>query len=195
MLVLASRSPRRAELLAAAGFEFRIRSADIDETPRAGEDPASYTLRVAEEKSAAVAHADDEIVLAADTVVVRAGEIMGKPKDAADAFRMLTALSGGRHEVITAICLRNACRSIRDLSSTAVWFAPLTEEEIQWYVNSGEPMDKAGAYGIQGLGSRFIDRIEGSYANVVGLPVAMVYRLLRNLGTGLTFPRRSARED
>jgi septum formation protein len=178
MLVLASRSPRRAELLAAAGIEFRVRAADVDETLRAGEDPAQYALRLAEEKAAAVTLADNEIALAADTIVVLAGEIMGKPRDAADAYRMLAALSGRRHEVITAICLRNAVRTVRDLSSTAVWFAALTAEEIQWYVDSGEPMDKAGAYGIQGLASRFIDRIEGGYANVVGLPVARVYRLL-----------------
>ena len=118
-------------------------------------------------------------MLAADTIVVLAGEIMGKPKDAADAARMLTALSGQRHEVITAICLRSAGGTLTDLTSTAVWFAPLSEEEIQWYVASGEPMDKAGAYGIQGLASRFIDRIEGSCANVVGLPVARVYQFLR----------------
>jgi septum formation protein len=184
MLVLASRSPRRAELLTAAGIEFRIRVVDIDETPFAGEEPELYALRLAGEKAAAAASVnhksdnEDEIVLAADTIVVLAGEIMGKPKDAADASRMLTALSGRRHEVITGICLRNAGRTIRDLSSTAVWFAPLSAQEIQWYVDSGEPMDKAGAYGIQGLASRFIERIEGEYANVVGLPVARVYRAL-----------------
>jgi septum formation protein len=106
---------------------------------------------------------------------------MGKPKDAADAARMLAALSGRRHDVITAVCLRNPARAIRESSSTAVWFAQMTAEEIQWYVDSGEPMDKAGAYGIQGLASRFIVRIEGEYSNVVGLPVALVYRLLRAL--------------
>ncbi|MGD1070642.1 MAG: Maf family protein [Bryobacteraceae bacterium] len=180
MLVLASRSPRRAELLAAAGIEFCVRAADVDETPLAGEAPRQYALRMADTKASAVALGDDEIALAADTVVVLAGEIMGKPKDSADASRMLSALSGRRHEVITAICLRNTGRTISDLSSTAVWFAPLSEEEIQRYVASGEPMDKAGAYGIQGLASRFIDRIEGSYANVVGLPVARVYQLLRD---------------
>jgi septum formation protein len=180
MLVLASRSPRRAELLAAAGIEFCVRAADVDETPRAAEDPEKYALRVAEAKAAALPLGKGEIVLAADTIVVLAGEIMGKPKDLADASRMLTALSGRRHEVITAICLRSAGRTICDVSSTAVWFAPMTEEEIRWYVASGEPMDKAGAYGIQGLASRFIERIEGSYTNVVGLPVARVYQLLRD---------------
>jgi septum formation protein len=181
MLVLASRSPRRAELLGAAGIEFRVEAADIDETPRPGEDAAQYALRLAADKSAAVAVSADDIVLAADTVVVLAGEIMGKPKDVADASRMLTALSGRRHDVITAICLRHAGRAISELSSTAVWFAPLNAREILWYVDSGEPMDKAGAYGIQGLASRFIVRIEGEYTNVVGLPVAQVYRLLSQI--------------
>ncbi len=179
MLVLASRSPRRAELLLAAGFEFTVRVADIDETPLSGETPRDYVLRVAEEKARAVAAAEDEIVLAADTSVVLAGEIMGKPGDAADASRMLRALAGERHEVITGICLKRGRRAVRDLASTAVWFAPMTGEEIRDYVASGEPMDKAGAYGIQGLASRFIDRIDGSYTNVVGLPVALTYRLLR----------------
>jgi septum formation protein len=182
MLVLASRSPRRAGLLAAAGIEFRVRPADVDETPGAGEDPEQYALRVAGDKAAAVTLADHETVLAADTVVALAGEIMGKPKDAADASRMLAALSGRRHDVITAICLRNAGVVVRESSSTAVWFAHLTAQEIEWYVASGEPMDKAGAYGIQGLASRFIARIEGDYPNVVGLPVARVYRLLSGLG-------------
>jgi septum formation protein len=187
MLVLASRSPRRAELLAAAGIEFSVRAADVDETPLPEENPEHYVVRVAEAKAGAVALGDDEIVLAADTTVVLAGEIMGKPMDPADAMRMLTALSSQRHEVITAVCLRNSHRTITDLSSTAVWFAPLSVGEIQWYVASGEPMDKAGAYGIQGLASRFIDRIEGSYTNVVGLPVARVYQLLRELAGGADF--------
>jgi septum formation protein len=178
MLVLASRSPRRADLLAAAGFEFRVEAADIDETPRPGEDAAQYALRLATAKAAAVTVSDNDVVLAADTVVVLAGEIMGKPKHAADASRMLAALSGRRHDVITAICLRRAGGAISELSSTAVWFTSLNAREIQWYVDSGEPMDKAGAYGIQGLASRFIVRIEGEYTNVVGLPVAQVYRLL-----------------
>jgi len=187
MLVLASRSPRRAELLAAAGIEFSVRAADVDETPLPEENPEHYVVRVAEAKAGAVALGDDEIVLAADTTVVLAGEIMGKPMDPADAMRMLTALSSQRHEVITAVCLRNSHRTITDLSFSAVWFAPLSVEEIQWYVASGEPMDKAGAYGIQGLASRFIERIEGSYTNVVGLPVARVYQLLRELAGGADF--------
>ncbi len=122
---------------------------------------------------------DDEIVLGADTTVVLRNEIMGKPKDALDAARMLRALSGNRHEVITGICLKRGDRVVRDIACTSVWFAPLSDTEIADYVASGEPMDKAGAYGIQGLASKFVDRIDGSYSNVVGLPVALTYRLLR----------------
>jgi septum formation protein len=177
-LVLASRSPRRAELLTAAGFEFTVRATDVDETPRDGEDPREYVLRLAEEKARAVEASDDETVLAADTTVVLGNEIMGKPADAADAVRMLRALAGRRHEVITAIGLRRGDRVVRDIASTSVWFAPLSETEIADYVTSGEPMDKAGAYGIQGLASKFIERIDGSYSNVVGLPVALVYHCL-----------------
>jgi septum formation protein len=178
-LVLASRSPRRAELLAAVGIEFTVRAGDVDETPLDGEAPRDYVLRIAETKARAVQPNDDEIVLAADTTVVLRNEIMGKPKDAADAARMLRALAGNRHEVITGICLKRGDHVVRDLASTAVWFALLSDTEIADYVASGEPMDKAGAYGIQGLASKFIDRIDGSYSNVVGLPVALTYRLLR----------------
>jgi septum formation protein len=178
-LVLASRSPRRAELLRAAGFEFSVRVAEVDETPREGEPAREYVLRLAAEKARAVTAEADEIVLAADTTVVLGNEIMGKPVNEADAARMLRALAGQRHEVITGICLRRGVREVCDVASTAVWFAELSEGEIADYVASGEPMDKAGAYGIQGLASRFIERIEGSYSNVVGLPVALTYRLLR----------------
>jgi septum formation protein len=181
-LVLASRSPRRAELLAAAGIAFTVRAADIDETPRTGEAPRDYVLRIAEEKARAVPSSESETVLAADTSVVLGTEIMGKPTDAADAARMLRALAGRKHEVITAVCLKRGQYVVRDCETTSVWFARLTDDEIESYVASGEPMDKAGAYGIQGLASRFIDRIDGSYSNVVGLPVALVYRRLREFG-------------
>ena len=179
MLVLASRSPRRAELLQAAGIPFIVRVADVDETALEGELPRDYVLRVAEEKARAVS---GDIILAADTTVVLGNEIMGKPKDAADAIRMLRALSGQRHQVITGICLMRGNEILRDIEYTDVWFSALTDDEIKDYVASGEPMDKAGAYGIQGLASRFIDRINGSYTNVVGLPVALVYRRLLELG-------------
>ena len=178
-LVLASRSPRRAELLTAAGFEFTVRAADVDETPRDGEDPFTYVVRLAMDKADAVPVNDGEIVLAADTTVVLDGQIMGKPTDAADATRMLRALAGRRHEVITAICLRYGDQVETDNSQTYVWFVPLNEAEIADYVASGEPMDKAGAYAIQGLGSKFVDRIEGCYSTVVGLPMSLVYRDLK----------------
>jgi septum formation protein len=177
-LVLASRSPRRAELLKAAGFEFTVRVADVDETPRDGEAPRDYVLRVAKEKACAVEADSDEIVLAADTTVVLGSEIMGKPTDSANAARMLRALAGKQHEVITAICIKRGDEVTTDIATTAVWFAPLSDAEIAEYVASGEPMDKAGAYGIQGLASKFIGRIDGSYSNVVGLPVALTYRLI-----------------
>jgi nucleoside triphosphate pyrophosphatase len=178
-LILASRSPRRAELLAAAGVKFTVRTADIDETPRSGEDPVDYVLRLAEEKASAVPCGEDETVLAADTTVVLGREILGKPLDRADAARMLRALSGRKHEVMTGVCVRNQQRTVREACVTAVWFAPMSAAEIEEYVASDEPMDKAGAYGIQGMASRYVERIDGSYTNVVGLPVAMVYRLLR----------------
>jgi septum formation protein len=181
MIVLASRSPRRAELLRNAGFDFVVRAAEIDETPRPGEAALNYALRLAEEKNLAVESNDNETVLAADTVVVLGSQIMSKPADAADARRMLTALSGRKHEVITAISLRCGPRILNDSELTAVWFSALSEDEIESYIASGEPMDKAGAYGIQGIASRYIDRIDGSYTNVVGLPVAMVYRRLAEL--------------
>jgi septum formation protein len=180
-LVLASRSPRRAELLRAAGIEFTVRSAEIDETPREGEAPREYVLRLAKEKALAVPADETERVLAADTTVVLGAEIMGKPVDAADATRMLRALAGRKHQVITGVCLKRGDEIAADIASTDVWMAPMSDAEIAEYVASGEPMDKAGAYAIQGLASRFIERIDGSYSNVVGLPIALVYRLLRSL--------------
>ena len=177
--MLASRSPRRAELLAAAGIPFVVRAADIDETPQPGELPRDYVLRMAEEKARAVSAAESETVLAADTTVVLGIEILGKPVDAADAARMLGVLAGRRHEVLTAICiLWSDGRMALDVASTAVWFSAMSAGEIEEYVASGEPLDKAGAYAIQGIASRWVERIEGSYGNVVGLPVALVYRLI-----------------
>lgn len=181
MLILASRSPRRSELLRAAGIDFIVRTADIDETPGPGEQASDYVLRLAESKARAIDRAAGEIILAADTTVVLDGEILGKPADKADAIRMLTTLSGKRHEVMTGICVGRDGKFTTDLSVTAVWFSPMTSGEIQSYVDSGEPMDKAGAYAIQGLASRYIPRIEGSYANVVGLPIDRVHRLLNSL--------------
>jgi septum formation protein len=179
MVVLASQSPRRAEILRQAGIPFTVRAVSIDETPLPGEKPEDYVVRLAEGKALAVACEPGEVVLGADTTVVIDGEMLGKPADAADAHRMLAKLSGRRHEVMTGICLKHGPRVIRDSETTEVWFTPMSEREIAEYVASGEPMDKAGAYAIQGLASKYIERIEGCYFNVVGLPVALVYRHLR----------------
>lgn len=181
MLILASASPRRTELLTRAGIEHTVCPADIDESVRPAEAPLDYALRLAKEKALAVDAPPGDTVLAADTIVVSDGEIMGKPRDVADATRMLRKLSGQRHEVITGVCLRRGDTCLVEAATTAVWFAPVNDEEIAWYVASGDPMDKAGAYGIQGLCSRFITKIEGSHPNVVGLPVALVYRMLGRL--------------
>jgi septum formation protein len=179
MLVLASQSPRRAEILRNAGIPFTVRVGPVDETPLEAERPGSYVRRLAHAKALAIDAAPDEVVLAADTTVVAHGELLAKPADTAEARRMLLMLSGRRHEVLTGICLRRGDQVITDHASTAVWFAPLTSHEIDEYVASGEPMDKAGAYAIQGLASKFVERIDGCYFNVMGLPVALVYRHLR----------------
>jgi len=181
MLVLASQSPRRSEILRQAGIDFIVRVADVDESLLDGESAANYVQRLAEAKAAAVPADDGHVVLGADTTVVVDDHILAKPEDAADARRMLMLLSGRRHEVLTGICLRGDGRVIRDYASTGVVFAPLTAEEIEAYVASGEPMDKAGAYAIQGLASKFVERIEGDYFNVMGLPVSLVYRHLKEM--------------
>jgi septum formation protein len=180
MLVLASQSPRRREILTAAGIDFVARGVSVPEEHRPGESPESYVLRLAETKARAVEAAPGDIVLGADTVVVAAGQILEKPRDGADAARMLALLSGRVHDVITGICLLRGDRTILDTACTRVYFAELSDHDIVTYVTSGEPMDKAGAYAIQGLASKFIDRIEGEYFNVVGLPVALVYRHLKS---------------
>src|SRR5579872_1735576 len=181
MLVLASQSPRRSEILSAAGIEFVVRAASVAEEPRAGESAAEYVVRLAVDKARAVDAAADDVVLGADTVVVVDGAILEKPRDHRDAARMLRMLAGRTHEVITGICLLTSDRRIVDTAATRVYFAPMSEREIEDYVASGEPVDKAGGYAIQGLASKFIDRIEGDYFNVVGLPVALVYKHLRTL--------------
>jgi septum formation protein len=182
--VLASASPRRAELLSAAGFDFEVIPADVDETPAAGEPPREYALRVARAKADHVARqfSDDRVILAADTVVVAGERLMGKPSDAADAESMLRALSGVVHEVHTAVVVRTGDRRLEQVVTTAVRFNPLTSQEIAWYISTGEAEGKAGAYAIQGRAARFIDRIDGSWSNVVGLPISTVYRLLSEAG-------------
>ena len=180
-LILASASPRRAELLTAAGYTFDVAPADIDEIPQDGEPPELYTQRVALDKARQVARrhgGGDVAILAADTEVVSEGRVLGKPVDAADAARMLRLLSGRTHEVLTAVVVLAAGLERSAVERTLVRFTSLTEAEIDWYVASGEPMGKAGGYGIQGRGARFIDRIEGAWSTVVGLPVHSVHRLL-----------------
>jgi septum formation protein len=180
-LTLASASPRRAELLSAAGIPFTPCPVDVDEQPLDGEPPREYVLRVARDKARACPAPPDVVVLAADTAVIVTGEILGKPVDAADAARMLRMLSGRAHLVLTGVVLRLGEREVEAVEATAVAFARLTEDDIAWYVGTGESSDKAGAYAVQGLASRFVDRIDGSYTNVVGLPVATVCRLLAAL--------------
>lgn len=206
-LVLASASPRRADLLRAAGVEFDILIGEIDESRHPGEGAAAYVTRLAKAKADAVAsRAGGRPVLGADTVVVCGDEILGKPSNAKDAKRMLRMLSGRTHVVMTGVCLIHGPAEAgphalevgtasdvaavsevgagfsRFAVTTAVEFAPLTEAEIEWYVGSGEPEGKAGAYAIQGLASRFVTSISGSYTNVVGLPVALVCHLCKNAG-------------
>ncbi|HEY6344611.1 MAG TPA: nucleoside triphosphate pyrophosphatase [Bryobacteraceae bacterium] len=175
-LILASSSPRRAELLRNAGLRFRVRSKPVEETRAPGEAPRDYALRLARAKARAAWEDRAEIVLGADTIVVLGDRVLEKPADARDARNMLTTLSGREHTVITGICLLYPGGEIVDSESTRVWFATLDPSEIEAYVQSGEPMDKAGAYAIQGLASKFVERIEGCFFNVVGLPAPRVYR-------------------
>lgn len=181
-LILASSSPRRRELLTRAGFEFEVRPSKVDETRRAGETAIDFARRAASEKALDVAASapPDSLVLAADTVVVADGEVLGKPGGPEDAARILRILSGRTHQVITGVCVVRPPDQAVALKHeiTLVAFRRLDEQEIQHYIGSGEPFDKAGAYGIQGLASRFVTRIEGCYFNVVGLPVPMVYEIL-----------------
>ncbi len=188
MLILASASPRRHELLAAAGIPHSIQPTHIPEVRQPRESPEQFVRRVALEKAEPVLLTSEDVVLSADTIVCcyheppNAPEVFGKPADVADAVRMLTALSGRTHSVHTAICLRTTTQTLLDLATTEVSFVPLTSEEIADYACSPEPYDKAGAYAIQGRASCFIEKINGSYQNVVGLPIALVYHNLRQLG-------------
>jgi septum formation protein len=192
MLILASASPRRRELLTQAGFQFEVHPADIPEEPRENEDPIAYVTRLAREKAQAVfreltaangrENSRSLAVLGADTTVTLDEHILGKPEDAADAARMLRLLSGRTHRVITGVALVTAERVEVAAEVTAVRFVEMSDAEIAAYVATGEPMDKAGAYAIQGRAARWIPRIEGCYFNVVGLPLALVSRLLGSCG-------------
>ena len=183
-LILASASPRRADLLRSAGFAFEAVPSDVDETPEAGEPAERYTLRVARDKARHVAEfpsSSGAVVLAADTEVVVDCRILGKPASPENAGAMLRILSGAAHDVLTAVVVRRNDREVSEVLTTRVYFAPLSPQDIGWYLASGEPMGKAGAYAIQGLGARFVERIEGSWSSVVGLPIATVHRLLREV--------------
>jgi len=192
MLVLASASPRRQELLRNAGISFVVQASDIPEDALPGESPDACAQRLAREKALAIFQSrSDDYVLGADTIVVIDGLMLNKPENAGDAARMLRLLSGHTHRVITGVCLVGGGKSVPGsqfpvpsfvdvrIETTQVSMSAISEGEIQDYIASGEPMDKAGAYAIQGIASRWINRIEGDYCNVVGLPVALVYRMLK----------------
>jgi septum formation protein len=182
MLILASSSPRRRELLTQAGIAFTVQPADVDETHRAGESPEAFTLRLAREKAEAVlAKNPGATVLGADTIVVCDQEILGKPSDETDAARMLKKLSGRDHQVITGVALVSPAGTQTRAETTTVSVRKISEEEINDYIATGEPMDKAGAYAIQGIAAKFILQIEGNYTNVVGLPIEAVQQMLSRI--------------
>lgn len=177
-LILASTSPRRAELLKSAGLVFEVLRPDADEKLRAGETPVAYAVRTAREKAESVKAQPSTVILGSDTVVAAEGYILGKPADADDARAMLRLLSGKMHEVITGVCLRSAEKTVCFHVATAVLFRDLSEEEIAAYVATGDPLDKAGAYAIQNGAAGMVRRIDGSYSNVVGLPLCEVIEAL-----------------
>jgi septum formation protein len=184
-LVLASASPRRARLLEAMGLAFRVRVANIDESLRPGEDGAAAAERLARAKALAVAGTETLPVLAADTLVVCGGQVLGKPASAGEAAHMLRELQGRTHEVVTGVCLVLGGVLRSGVERTAVTFDPMTEEQIAWYIATGEPLDKAGAYHIDGLGALFVSAVAGSPSNVAGLPVRLVGRLAAEAGARL----------
>jgi septum formation protein len=182
-LVLASGSPRRRQLLAELGLSFTVVAPDVDETPRPGERPIALVRRLALAKASAVA---GDPVLAADTTVEVDGEVLGKPADADEARRMLRRLSGRAHKVHTGVAVRSGEDAAVEVVTTIVTFVPLQQAVIDWYIGTGEPLDKAGAYAIQGTGGVFVETVRGSVSNVVGLPLTTVARLLNRI-TGWTF--------
>ncbi|HEV8137298.1 MAG TPA: Maf family protein [Pyrinomonadaceae bacterium] len=180
-LILASGSPRRAEILSAVGWTFEVVTSGIDETQKPDEDPKAYVQRLALEKAEAVASKrQDGLVLAADTTVVVDNHLLGQPEDDQDAQRMLKLLSGQWHEVLTGVALiRIGGESNLGIETTRVRFAELSEREIGWYVSTGEPRGKAGAYGIQGKAALFVEEVSGDYFNIVGLPIRLVYEMIK----------------
>ncbi|HEV2205344.1 MAG TPA: Maf family protein [Candidatus Acidoferrales bacterium] len=187
-LILASKSPRRVDILRKAGFAFEVRATDIDESPRGRESARTHVLRLAREKARAVAEQLGEnsraVVIGADTVVVIGGKILGKPSDVREARAMLRLLNGKTHQVLTGVSIvsMHDKRELNRVESTRVHFLKLSKKEIEDYIHTGEPFDKAGGYGIQGIAGRFIDRVDGCYFNVMGLPISLVWTMLRRLG-------------
>lgn len=184
-LVLASGSPRRRELLTLLGLPFEVMQPDVDESVRPGETAIELVRRLALAKADAIAASADVIVLAADTTVEVAGEILGKPTDDDDARRMLRSLSARTHLVHTAVAVRRHGRTVQEVVTTTVTMAPMSAAAIEWYLATGEPVDKAGAYAIQGTGGAFVVAIDGSASNVVGLPLATVVELLVEQGVAV----------
>ena len=186
-VILASKSPRRQELLRLLDVEFTIQTADIDEAMDNSKPPEDEVARVSAAKAAAIAKTAqaEDIVISADTIVVSQGEILGKPTDEADAARMLRMLSGGWHEVMTAVTVCRAEESVTRVSRTRLRFKALSEEEIAAYIATGEPMDKAGSYGIQGKASLFAEELHGDYFGVMGLPVCLLAQMLRGFGMNI----------
>ncbi|NNC81855.1 MAG: septum formation inhibitor Maf [Acidimicrobiales bacterium] len=184
-LILASGSPRRLELLRQLGIEPVVRPADIDESVHDGEAPDDYVRRIALGKANTVLAEPDHVVLAADTTVIIDGLILGKPVDEPDTRAMLHRLSGRRHVVLTAVTIRTMDHTVTDVEESTVTFSPLSDQDIEWYVLTGEPADKAGAYGVQGAGGLFVSSIDGSTDNIIGLPRALTARLFDDLGLRL----------
>ncbi len=181
-IILASASPRRKELMTTAGLEFEVCVKEVDESVPEGTDPVKAAKMTATKKALAVAESKENcVVIGADTIVVANKKILGKPKDKEDAISMLSMLSGVEHEVVTGVCIVNNGSAESFAQVSKVKFYELTKEEIERYVETGEPMDKAGSYGIQGRGCTLVERIEGDYFNIVGLPVAEVVRKIRSL--------------
>lgn len=180
-LILASQSPRRRELMGLFGLPFTVCVADIDETMDSGKAPDREVARVSRAKAEAICRIPEDVVIAADTVVVLEGTILGKPRDAAEAIAMLTALSGKSHQVMTGLTVLRGQKALVHTEVTDVQFRPLSPKEIEAYVATGEPMDKAGSYGIQGRGGLFVERIQGDYYNVMGLPVCRLYQMLKEI--------------
>jgi septum formation protein len=194
-VVLASQSPRRRQLLTLVGIEHEVRPANIDETYLQGELPSAHALRLAREKAIAIA-TPDAVTIGSDTIVVVDGDVLGKPADEAEAAEMLRRLSGRSHSVITAVAVSWRGQMVDGAEAVAVTFRPLTDDDIRAYIATGEPMDKAGAYGIQGYGATIVEGVDGDYFAVMGLPLNRLARLLESLGLEYAFgPIRLAHRD